>query len=259
MTGAVPGAVDVNSHGAVKRALDIVAAAVGLAVSSVILLPVMFLVWFDDRHSPFYIAPRMARGSGTFRMVKLRSMRVLSARTGGTGGTSTSGDDPRITRVGRFIRRFKLDELTQLWNVLTGDMSLVGPRPQVEPDARLYTAEERRMLSIRPGITDIASIVFSDEAEILRGAPDPDLRYTQLIRPWKSRLALLYVDRRPSLAIDLRLIALTAMSLISRPKALQGAARLVRELGGSEELQRITRREIPLYEVPPPGADTVAR
>ena len=106
----------------------------GLLVGSVLSQHVLSL---QDRHSPFYIAPRMARGGGTFRMVKLRSMRILADRS---GVMSTAGDDPRITAVGRFIRKWKLDELTQLWNVLKGDMSLVGPRPQVEPDARLYTS-----------------------------------------------------------------------------------------------------------------------
>jgi lipopolysaccharide/colanic/teichoic acid biosynthesis glycosyltransferase len=237
-----------------KRLLDIALSIVGLALGSVVLVPTMCLVWLQDRHSPFYIAPRMARGGGTFRMVKLRSMRILADRT---GVTSTAGDDPRITAVGRFIRRFKLDELTQLWNVLQGDMSLVGPRPQVEPDARLYTPEEQRLLTIRPGITDLASIVFADEGDILRGAPDPDLRYNRVIRPWKSRLGLLYVDRRPGVRVDLQLIYLTLMTVVDRPRALRAVSHLVRRLGGDEELQRVSLRIDPLREAPPPGATNV--
>lgn len=237
-----------------KRLLDVATALIGLVISSVVLVPTMVLVWFQDGHSPFYIAPRMARGSGTFRMVKLRSMRILADRS---GVTSTSGDDPRITAVGRFIRRFKLDELTQLWNVLVGDMSLVGPRPQVQNDALLYTREEQRMLTVRPGITDLASIVFADEGEILRGAADPDMRYNQLVRPWKSRLALLYVDRRAGVVDDMRIAWLTALTIVNRPSALRGVAELVRQFGGDEELQQVARRTTPLYQAAPPGAASV--
>ncbi|MBA3672570.1 MAG: sugar transferase [Gemmatimonadaceae bacterium] len=239
-----------------KRLFDILVSAAGLLGGSVVLLPTMFLVWLQDRHSPFYIAPRMARSGGTFRMVKLRSMRILADKT---GVTSTAGDDPRITAVGRFIRKFKLDEVTQLWNVLKGDMSLVGPRPQVEADARLYTEVERRMLDVRPGITDLASIVFADEGEILRGSANPDLRYNQVIRPWKSRLALLYVDGRPGIATDIRIVKLTALAITNRQAALRGASELVAELGGDEELRRIALREAPLREAPPPGATAVVQ
>jgi len=98
--------------------------------------------------------------------------------------------------------------LPQLWNVLLGDMSLVGPRPNVKRETDLYTQEEKRLLSVRPGITDIASIVFSDEGDILKDKPDPDIAYNQLIRPWKSRLGLVYVERQ-NLWLDIRLIFLT--------------------------------------------------
>lgn len=239
-----------------KRLLDIVASFSGLLLGSVILVPAMIAVWLQDRHSPFYIAPRVARGGGTFRMVKLRSMRILADQT---GMTSTAGDDPRITAVGRFVRRFKLDELTQLWNVLKGDMSLVGPRPQVLLDAALYTAEEREMLSVRPGITDMASIVFADEGDILQGAEDPDLRYNQIIRPWKSRLALLYVRKGRRLWVDLRLIWLTILAMVARPKALAGVSQMVRALDGDQELVRVATRQEPLCEAPPPGASEVVR
>jgi lipopolysaccharide/colanic/teichoic acid biosynthesis glycosyltransferase len=138
-----------------KRLLDVSAAVIGLLVGSIILVPAMVAVWLQDRHSPFYIAPRAGVGGAPFRMIKLRSMKILADTT---GVMSTAGGDPRITAVGRFVRRWKLDELTQLLNVLQGDMSLVGPRPQVMQDVALYTDEERRMLTVRPGITDMASI-----------------------------------------------------------------------------------------------------
>ena len=183
-----------------KRLLDIVVSAGALIVLSPLLLVVATAVWLQDFHSPFYIAPRVARGNGTFRMVKFRSMTVGADRT---GVDSTSASDSRITAVGRTIRAYKLDELVQLWNVLKGDMSLVGPRPQVRRDADLYTDVERGLLTARPGITDLASIVFSDEGDILKDEADPDLAYNQLIRPWKSRLGLLYVNHQ-SVRLDLR-------------------------------------------------------
>jgi lipopolysaccharide/colanic/teichoic acid biosynthesis glycosyltransferase len=238
----------------VKRVLDVVASVLGLIVGSVILAPAMIAVWLQDYHSPFYVASRVGRGGGTFRMVKLRSMRVLADTT---GVASTASDDSRITTVGRLVRRWKLDELTQLWNVLKGDMSLVGPRPQVAQDVARYTDEERRLLTVRPGITDMASIVFADEGAILTGADDPDERYQQLIRPWKARLALLYVDTRPGLLADLRLLWLTLLNSVSRRRALEGVAALVRSLGGDPALERVAQRATALEPAPPPGGDRV--
>ena len=160
-----------------KRALDFSLALLGLLITSPILVPLMIAIWAQDFGSPLFKARRMARNGCTFRMVKLRSM-VKDAPM--IGGSSTAVTDRRITPVGCFFRNFKLDELPQLWNVLKGEMSLVGPRPQVEADARDYTAEENRMLTIRPGITDLASIVFADEGDILAGSEDADLLYNQV-------------------------------------------------------------------------------
>jgi lipopolysaccharide/colanic/teichoic acid biosynthesis glycosyltransferase len=209
----------------VKRLLDLVASCLGLVVGSVVLVPALVVIWLQDRHSPVYIAPRTGRGGRPFQMVKLRSMRILADQV---GGPSTAGDDPRVTPVGRWVRRWKLDELPQLWNVLKGDMSLVGPRPQVPAEVAHYTVAERELLSVRPGMTDLASIVFADEGEILRGADDPDLRYNLVIRPWKSRLGLLYVRQGPSLLLDLRLIWLTIVATVARGVALREVAALVR-------------------------------
>jgi lipopolysaccharide/colanic/teichoic acid biosynthesis glycosyltransferase len=239
-----------------KRLLDVAAGVFGLLLGSIILIPAMIAVWLQDWHSPFYIASRAGVGGTPFRMVKLRSMKIFADAT---GVMSTAAGDPRITWVGRFVRRWKLDELTQLWNVLRGDMSLVGPRPQVMQDVALYTAEERRLLTVRPGITDMASIVFADEGEILRGAADPDLRYNQLIRPWKSRLALLYVDKKPSIGTDLQLVWLTVMNSLSRERALPAVAAIAHRLGGGDELARVALRRAPLQDAPPPGASEVFR
>jgi len=236
-----------------KRVFDFTAALVGLIVVCPLLLAVMVAIWLQDFHSPFYIAPRAARGGGTFNMVKFRSMVVNADKT---GVTSTSGDDRRITPVGRFVRAYKIDELIQLWNVLKGDMSLVGPRPQALTDASMYTEQENRMLSARPGITDPASIVFADEGDVLHGSADPDLLYNQIIRPWKSRLALLYIDQR-SFLIDVWLILLTAAALVSRRTALKAIQRLLQRWGADPLLLRMARSEEPLLPYPPPGAAEV--
>jgi lipopolysaccharide/colanic/teichoic acid biosynthesis glycosyltransferase len=234
-----------------KRGFDFVAAACGLLVFSPLLLAVMLAIWLEDRQSPFYIAQRAARGGGTFRMIKFRSMVVNADRI---GGASTAATDRRITPVGSFVRAYKLDELIQLWNVVTGDMSLVGPRPQVMSDAALYTEAEKRMLTVRPGITDPASIVFSDEGEVLKGASDPDGEYNRLIRPWKSRLALAYIDHR-SLAVDLGLILLTLVAIVSRTAALAGLGRLLSGWNLHPLVMRMAARQEPLMAYPPPGAE----
>ena len=239
-----------------KRLLDLVAATLGLLVLSPLLIVLSILIWLQDYHSPFYIANRMGRGERPFRMVKFRSMVI---RADLSGVDSTAGDDPRITSLGKFIRRFKLDEIPQLWNVLKGEMSLVGPRPNVERETVLYTPDEKRLLSVRPGITDLASIVFADEGEILQGSPDPDLKYNQVIRPWKSRLGLLYVNARPSVARDLRVILLTVKGAVDRSAALSGVYRIASQLGASSELLTIITRQQPLPAAAPPGASEIVQ
>ncbi|MGO9339988.1 MAG: sugar transferase [Terracidiphilus sp.] len=238
----------------IKRVFDFLAALLGLLVFSPVLIAVMFAIWIQDRHSPFYIAPRAARGGGVFRMVKFRSMVVNADKV---GGSSTSLTDRRITKVGQWVRAYKLDELIQLWNVLKGEMSLVGPRPQVVSDAALYTNAERRLLSVSPGITDPASIVFSDEGEILKGSADPDLLYNQIIRPWKSRLALAYIDHR-SFWIDLWLIVLTVVTIVSKPIALRALGNLLNGWGLDPLVVRMAARQEPLLPYPPPRAEAAA-
>ena len=239
-----------------KRLLDITAAVAGLVLLSPLLLILSLAIWLQDYHSPFYIAPRTGRGEKPFRMVKFRSMVVRADKS---GVDSTAGDDPRITSLGKFIRRFKLDEIPQLWNVLLGQMSLVGPRPNVERETVLYTADEKRLLAARPGITDLSSIVFADEGEILQGSADPDLRYNQVIRPWKSRLGLLYVDAPESVFRDLRVIALTIRGAMDRSSALAGVYRMAAELGADADLLEIVTRRNPLPVGVPPGATDIVR
>lgn len=236
-----------------KRAFDFAAALVSLLLLALPLALIALAVWIEDRRSPFFIGVRIARGGRPFRMVKFRTMIPDAWKS---GVNSTAVGDRRITRIGRWLRKAKLDEFPQLWNVLIGDMSLVGPRPQVQTDASLYTGEERRILSARPGITDLASIVFADEAEILAGASDPDLLYNQIIRPWKSRLALAYVDHA-SLWLDLRILVLTSMAAFSRQCALRGVEKILDSWNAGDMLRRMASRREPLLAWPPPGGDSI--
>lgn len=225
-----------------KRSFDILAAATGLLVTSPLLVLVALAIYLQDFHSPFYVARRVGRDNKPFRMVKFRSMVVNADRS---GVTSTATDDRRITSVGHFVRRTKLDEVVQLWNVLRGDMSLVGPRPNVPSGVAVYTPAEGGLLTVRPGITDFASIVFADEGEILSGHPDADAAYDQLIRPWKSRLGLFYVHHS-SQSLDLMLIALTLVAAVSRRRALDGVSRLLHSCGAPADLVHVSQRLGPL-------------
>jgi len=237
----------------IKRLVDILASFFGLLITGPVLLPVMFLVWKEDKRSPFYIAPRSGRNGEIFKMVKLRSMVVDADKS---GVNSTSGNDMRITPIGHKIRKYKLDELVQLWNVLVGDMSLVGPRPNVKSETDLYTDIEKKLLLIRPGITDFSSIVFSDEGEILKDEEDPDLSYNRLIRPWKSRLGLIYIENQ-SFLLDLQLILYTVVAIISKPKALSWVEKKLNDFNADKEVVKISKRKVGLYPYPPPGSDSV--
>ena len=233
-----------------KRTFDILVAAVGLLLCSPVVLGVALLLWLQDFRSPFYIPLRMARGGGKFRMMKFRSMRVDADKS---GVNSTAANDPRVTKVGQFVRKLKLDEILQLWNVLKGEMSLVGPRPQLELEVSLYTDVERGMLSVSPGITDPASIVFADLGEVLMGSHDANLLYNQIVRPWKSRLALAYIEHR-SFFIDIKLILLTLVALVSRPVALRHLHSMLEEWNLDPLVLRMAARGEPLMPYPPPGA-----
>ncbi|MGN6819336.1 MAG: sugar transferase, partial [Sphingomonas sp.] len=202
-----------------KRAIDVAVALAVLIVAAPLLAVAMLAIWAEDGGAPLYRGVRVGRGDRDFRMLKLRSMRIDADRL---GGTSTARSDVRVTVIGRIVRRWKIDELPQFWNVLIGEMSLVGPRPNMRTGGvDRYTLAELHLLDIRPGITDLASIVFSDEGDILDGAADPDALYDTVIRPWKSRLGLLYVEHR-DLATDLRLLWLTALAILAKPMALRG-------------------------------------
>ncbi len=236
-----------------KRTFDIVISFLGLLFVSPLLLPVIFLVWRQDGHSPFYVADRVGRDGRIFKMVKLRSMIINADKT---GVDSTSASDTRITPLGHFIRKYKLDELTQLWNVLIGDMSLVGPRPNVKRETDLYTSEERRLLTVKPGITDFASIVFSDEGDILKEQSDPDIAYNQLIRPGKGYLGLFYIAHK-SIVLDVMLCYYTALLIVSRERALSKIQDVLSKLEADEKLLKLASRKYPLQPMPPPGGSKI--
>ena len=197
---------------AAKRALDLLLAIIALTVSAPVFLACAIAIAADSKGPILYRGRRIGQGGKPFSMLKFRTLVVDAEQI---GGSSTPDDDPRITRVGAILRKRKLDELPQLWNVLRGDMSFVGPRPQVEWAVQRYSAEERHLLDVKPGITDYASLKFPNEGEILKGSADPDRDYMEKIHPEKVRLGLYYVRHRTILG-DVRIIAQTLFTVLRR-------------------------------------------
>jgi lipopolysaccharide/colanic/teichoic acid biosynthesis glycosyltransferase len=195
-----------------KRALDFGSSLLGLILISPVLVTLAILIKKEDGGPVFYRGVRVGRIGKPFRIIKFRTMVVNAEKL---GGPSTADDDPRITKVGNFIRKFKLDELPQLINVLKGEMSIVGPRPEVQMYVDMFTEEERAILSVRPGITDWASIWNPDEGAILSGSPDPEKTYMEKIRPEKIRLQLKYVEEK-SLWVDLKIILRTLKAVVMK-------------------------------------------
>ena len=194
----------------IKRFFDVLASFLGTTILLPLFLYVAFFIKHEDRGPIFYKGLRVGRYGELFHIFKFRTM-VIDAEK--MGGSSTKDDDPRITKVGKFLRRYKFDEFPQLLNVLKGEMSIVGPRPQVKWAVDLYNEEERFILDVRPGLTDYASLRFSNEGEILKGSTDPDKDYMERIHPEKMRLSLEYVNNR-SFWLDLKLIFLTVANII---------------------------------------------
>lgn len=195
-----------------KRMLDIVVSAVGIVVLSPVLLFIAVAVKVTSPGPVLYLGVRTGRGGRPFHIYKFRSM-VTNAEQ--VGGTTTGLNDNRITPIGKFIRQYKLDELPQLFNVLRGDMSLVGPRPEVAEYTDAYTPSEQRILSVRPGITDLSSLRFNDLQSVV-GTEDPDEVFRREVLPEKIRLRLKYVDEQ-SFRGDLGIIAKTAGVVLAKP------------------------------------------
>lgn len=193
-----------------KRAFDVAASAGGLIVLCPLLFLLAFIIKREDGGPVFYRGVRVGKHGRLFKIFKFRTMVVNAEKI---GGPSTADDDQRITGIGKFLRKYKLDELPQLINVFIGEMSFVGPRPEVPMEVATYTEEEKRILLVRPGITDWASLTFHDEGEILRGSPDPHKTYREKIRPQKIQLATKYVDER-SFFTDMKIILQTFLTLV---------------------------------------------
>lgn len=192
------------------RFCDIVFSAIGLLLLSPLFLIVYILIRCESKGGGFYCQQRVGKDGRMFGLYKFRSMRTGSDKK---GLITVGGHDSRITRMGYFIRKYKIDELPQLWNVLKGDMSLVGPRPEVKKYVDLYTEEQRRVLSVRPGITDYASIEYVDENEILGNADDPDRVYVEEIMPAKIKLNMRYIENR-NLNEYFKIIGLTFINIL---------------------------------------------
>ena len=237
----------------IKRIFDIIFSLSGLLFFSPILILFLISVWRYDKKIPLYISPRIGKNSKTFNLIKIRTMTVDADKK---GINSTSDKDTRIIPIGQKIRKYKIDELTQLINVLIGNMSLVGPRPNVKSEVDLYTEIEKELLSVKPGITDFSSIVFSDEGKILENRENPDLSYNQLIRPWKSRLGLIYIKYQ-SILLDLELMFFTLVALISKPVALKWVVKKLEKFKVDQKIIEVAKREKELFPFPPPGSDKI--
>lgn len=192
------------------RFFDILFSFLGILFLSPVFLLLYIAIRLESKGGGFYMQSRVGLDGKDFYVYKFRSMRIGADRQ---GLITVGGRDPRITRIGYFIRKYKLDELPQLFNVLKGDMSLVGPRPEVRKYVDLYTEEQRRVLSVRPGITDYASIEYVDENTILGQAEDPDKSYIELILPDKICYNMKYIEHR-SVAEYFKIIFLTIWSIV---------------------------------------------
>ena len=175
------------------RFFDIIFSIIGLVILSPIFIVLYLLIRIESKGGGFYSQERIGKNGKPFKLYKFRSMRIGSDKK----GLITIGEkDNRITKTGFILRKYKLDELPQLWNVFIGDMSLVGPRPEVKKYTDLYTEEQKQVLQVRPGITDWASIKYVDENKILGEAKDPDEAYVNLIMPNKIKLNMVYTQHQ---------------------------------------------------------------
>ncbi len=195
-----------------KRTFDVIMSGLGLLCLSPLFLVLAVWIKCDSPGPVFYRQTRVGRGNRDFRLFKFRSMRPDSDRL---GLITIGGHDPRVTRSGYYIRKYKLDEFPQLINVFLGDMSLVGPRPEVRKYVDLYTPEQMRVLDVRPGITSLASIRYRNENDILAAADDPDRAYIEQVMPDKLAIDLEYVGKA-NLRSDIALIFSTFREIIAK-------------------------------------------
>lgn len=192
------------------RLFDILFSTIGLLVLSPLFLIIYIIIIIESKGGGFYSQTRVGKNGIPFAIYKFRSMRTDSDKH---GLITVGGRDPRITRIGYYIRKYKIDELPQLWNVLVGDMSLVGPRPEVQKYVDLYTEEQRKVLSVRPGITDYASIEYVDENILLAKSDNPDRTYIEVVMPAKIVLNMKYINNK-SLKEYFKIIFLTLAKIV---------------------------------------------
>lgn len=197
-----------------KRCFDIAFSLVMLLLFTPLFVLLALAISIDSRGGVFFSQERVGIGEKPFRLLKFRTMRTDAERS---GQLTVGSADSRITRVGYYLRKFKVDELPQLWNVLRGDMSVVGPRPEVPRYVALYNAEQRKVLSVRPGITDYASLRYFSESDLLAASSNPEKTYIEEIMPAKLKLNLAYVNNH-SLTEDLKIIWLTGWRIIAGHK-----------------------------------------
>lgn len=196
----------------IKRLFDIVFSFFGIIILLPPLLIISFLIIFDSRGGIFYFQQRVGKYNKDFRLIKFRTMKPDSEKT---GLLTVGNNDSRITKVGAFLRKYKLDELPQLFNVLIGDMSLVGPRPEVRKYVDMYTAEQMKVLSVKPGMTDHASIEYADENELLAKQTDPESFYVEEVIPAKLKINLAYVSDH-GLMSDVKIILKTFFRILRK-------------------------------------------
>ena len=192
------------------RLFDFFFSMLGLVFLFPLFLLIFIIIRIDSRGGAFYFQSRVGKGGTEFRLVKFRTMRVDADKS---GGLTIGARDHRITRSGFILRKYKLDELPQLINVLTGDMSLVGPRPEIRKYTELYTAEQRKVLSVRPGITDYASIEYIDENELLGRSANPEKTYIEVIMPAKIKLNMRYIDHQ-TIGEYFKILGLTILRIL---------------------------------------------
>ena len=195
-----------------KRLIDILLAVIGLVFIWPILFVCAVAVKLSSPGPVLYLGKRTGRYGVPFKIFKFRSMREDAERT---GGTTTGKNDTRITSVGKFLRKYKLDELPQLFNVLRGEMSFVGPRPEVAEYTEMYSVEEQEILSVRPGITDLSSLTFSDLQSHV-GSENPDEAFRRYVLPQKNRLRLKYA-REHTILMDFIILMKTVLLVVAKP------------------------------------------
>jgi lipopolysaccharide/colanic/teichoic acid biosynthesis glycosyltransferase len=196
------------------RISDFFFSLLGFIILSPVLLLIALIITLDSRGGIFFVQERVGRNNSVFKLIKFRTMSSYSDKS---GALTVGMRDPRITRAGYYLRKFKLDELPQLINVLIGDMSLVGPRPEVRKYVNEYTEEQKVVLSVRPGITDYASIEFSNENEILSRSENPEKTYIEDILPAKIRLNMIYINNR-NLITYFKVLFLTFREIIGNSR-----------------------------------------